>query len=141
MKCYYNSSQEALVAKEPGGELGRRERQVYEAVYRLKEASVAMVLEELADAPGYSSARATMNNLVRKGFLVHRQEGRKLVYRPAIPADKARATAVKRLLQTYFEDSAAAAVSALLTMRGLRISDDEYESLSRLIEERAKEGT
>jgi BlaI family penicillinase repressor len=128
------------VAKELGGELGKRERQVYEAVYRLKEASVTQVLEAIPGAPGYSSVRATMNNLVRKGLLVNRLEGRKLVYRPAAAPEKARATAVQRLLHTYFENSAAAAVSALLSMRNSRISDEEYESLARLIEERSKEG-
>lgn len=128
------------MAKELGGELGKRERQVFEAVYRLREASVAQAMEAIPSAPGYSSVRATMNNLVRKGLLLSRPEGRKLVYRPAAAPEKARATAVKRLLHTYFENSAAAAVSALLTMRGSRISDEEYESLARLIVERSKEG-
>jgi BlaI family transcriptional regulator, penicillinase repressor len=128
------------MAKELSGELGKRERQVYEAVYRLKEASVAQVLEAIPGAPGYSSVRATMNNLVHKGLLLSRPEGRKLVYKPAAAPEKARATAVKRLLHTYFENSAAAAVSALLTMRSSQITDEEYKSLARLIEERAKEG-
>ncbi len=121
-------------------EPGKRERQVAEAVFRLGEASVADVLASIPDAPGYSALRATMNNLVRKGLLVYRKEGKRFVYRPAVEPETARKSALQRLLDTYFENSPAAAVSTLLTLHGGEIRPEEYEELSRLIDARRQGG-
>jgi len=128
-----------VVRKHPD-ELGKRERQVVEAVYRLGEASVWEVLEAIPEAPGYSSLRATMNVLVRKGLLLTKKDGRKFVYFPAIPPEKARGTAIARLLCTYFDNSVSAAVSALLDLHGAEISDEEYRNLTGLIESRRRSG-
>lgn len=117
------------------GEPAKRERQVVETVFRLKEATVAEVLETIPEAPSYSSLRATMNNLVRKGLLAFRRDGKRFVYRPAVSAETARKSAVRKLLDTYFGNSPAAAVSALLTLHGREITPEEYEELARLIDE------
>jgi len=118
--------------------LSKRERQVVESIYRLREASVSDVRRAMPDPPGYSSVRTTLNILVQKGLLSYRKFGRKYLYAPVIPHVRARTSAVKQLLQTYFDDSVAAAVSTLLKTRGHGISEGEYESLARLIQESRK---
>jgi len=118
--------------------LSKRERQVVESIYRLREASVSDVRRAMPDPHGYSSVRTTLNILVQKGLLSYRKLGRKYLYAPVIPHVRARTSAVKQLLQTYFDDSVAAAVSTLLKTRGHGISEGEYESLARLIEESRK---
>ena len=118
--------------------LSKRERQIVEAIYRVREASVAEVRRAMPAPPGYSSVRTTLNILVQKGLLSYRKLGRKYLYAPVIPHERARTSAVKQLMQTYFDNSLAAAVSTLLKTHGHGISDDEYESLARLIEESKK---
>ena len=77
-------------------ELGKRERQIAEAVYRPGEASVSEVLEQLPDPPSYSCVRAMMGQLVTKGVLKYRRDGKRYVYRPAVPKDKASRSAMRR---------------------------------------------
>lgn len=113
--------------------LSKRERQIMEAVYRLREASAAEVQHAIPDPPGNSSVRTTLTILMQKRLLAARKQGRKLVYCPVIPHEKARTSAVRQLVRTYFDDSAAAAVSALLASHGRRISDEEYRQLAALI--------
>jgi BlaI family transcriptional regulator, penicillinase repressor len=127
----------------PGGSMSRelqhglskRERQIMEAVYRLREASAADVQRAIPAPPGNSSVRTTLTILVQRRLLAARKQGRMLLYSPVISHQKARASAVRQLVRTYFDDSAAAAVSALLASHGGRISDKEYLQLARLIEE------
>ena len=66
-------------------DLGKRERQIVEVVYRLGEASVRQVLQEVPDPPSYSAVRAMLGYLVDKGALKQRQEGKRYLYRPAVP--------------------------------------------------------
>jgi len=115
--------------------LSKRERQVMEAVYRLREASASDVQQAIPEPPGNSSVRTTLTILVQKRLLAARKDGRRLLYSPVISHQKARTSAIRQLVRTYFDDSAAAAVSALLASHGARISDEEYRQLARLIEE------
>ena len=118
--------------------LSKRERQVMEAVYRLKTASAAEVQAGMPSPPGYSAVRATMQILVNKGLLTHRRDGRRYVYAPTIPHRQARQSAVQHLVSTYFDGSVAAAVAALLDTDRKRLSDAEYRQLIALIEESGK---
>jgi predicted transcriptional regulator len=118
--------------------LSKRERQIVEVIYRVREASVSEVRRAMPDPPGYSSVRTTLNILVQKELLSYRRLGRKYLYAPVIPHERARTSAVKQLMQTYFDNSLAAAVSTLLKTHGHGISDDQYEILARLIEESKK---
>lgn len=115
--------------------LSKRERQVMNAVYRLREASAAEVQGAIPNPPGNSSVRTTLSILVRRRLLTTRKDGRKLLYSPAISPHKARSSAIRQLVRTYFDDSAAAAVSALLSSHAGAISEKEYEELARLIQE------
>ena len=113
--------------------LSKRERQIMEAVYGRRRASAREVLEAIPDPPGYSAVRATLGILVRKGLLSYRKDGRRYVYAPRIPHEKARQSAVRQLLKTYFDNSVAQAVSGLITADGSRLRDDEYDELINLI--------
>lgn len=114
--------------------LSKRERQVMEAVYRLKTASAAEVQAGIPSPPGYSAVRATMQILVGKGLLTHRRDGRRYVYAPTISHRQARQSAVQHLVSTYFDGSFTAAVAALLNTDRKRLSDAEYRQLIALIE-------
>ena len=119
-------------------ELGKRERQIYETIMGLGEASVSEVLEHLPDPPSYSAVRATMNLLAEKEWLRFRQEGQKYIYRVAA-SDKARKTAAERLLSTFFGGSALNAVAALLDASSSRLSDEELRQMASMIENARKE--
>jgi predicted transcriptional regulator len=120
--------------------LSRRERQCMDALYQRGQATVAEVIETLADPPSYSAIRATLNVLVEKGHAVHRQDGPRYVYLPAIPAGTARNAAVKHLVTTFFGGSHEDAVAALLEMSDTTISRDGLEALTRKIQAARKEG-
>ena len=113
--------------------LSKRERQIMEAIYRLKSAGVAEVRAGIPDPPGYSAVRATLQVLVGKGLLTHRRSGRRYLYAPTIPARQARRSAVQHLVSTYFDGSVTAAVAALLDTDRGRLSDEDYRQLIELI--------
>ena len=120
--------------------LGRRERQIMEVVYRLGQASVAQVLEALADPPSYSSVRTMLRLLEEKGHLRHKEEGRRFVYTPVVTPGKASRSALANMLATFFEGSVEKAVSSLIQLERGRLSADELDRLAALIEEARKEG-
>ncbi len=120
--------------------LSRRERQIMDAVYRLGQATAAEVLENMPEPPGYSAVRAMLRLLEEKGYLRHDQDGPRYVYLPTLSRDKARQSALKQLVQTFFDNSTEQTVAALLDMTKAKMSDEELERLSRLIEKARKEG-
>lgn len=115
--------------------LTRRERQIVEAVYRLGEASVAEVQEQIPDPPGYDAVRTTMRLLEEKEVLRHRRDGHRYVYRPVVEKSEARLGALRELVRTFFDGSAEAAVLALLKLERGEATDQELERLHRLLEE------
>ena len=121
-------------------DLGRRERQIVESVYRLGRASVAEVLESLPDPPSYSAVRALMRILEEKGHLSHEQDGPRYVYLPTVPRDAAQASALSHLVRTFFGGSAEAAVAALLDLPEHGMSEGELDRLSRLIDDARGQG-
>ena len=98
----------------PDLELGKRERQIAEAVFRLGEASVADVLNELSDPPTYSSVRAMLGLLVQKKVLKQRQDGKRYLYRPATSPEKTSRSVLKNVLATFFGGQPDTVVAALL---------------------------
>ena len=111
-------------------DLGRRERQIAEVVYRLGRATVTDVLENLPDPPSYSAVRAMLRILERKGHLKHRQEGPRYVYLPAVRRDTASRSALDHMVRTFFDGSTGRAVAALLEDRDAQLSDADIERLS-----------
>jgi BlaI family transcriptional regulator, penicillinase repressor len=123
-----------------GSQLGRRERQLVEALYKLGSATVAEVLENLPDPPSYSTVRAMLGLLEGKGYVRHKRDGMRYVYTPAIAPAKARQSALRQLVSTFFEGSPLAAAAALLEMSDHKLSPEEREHLATLIARREKEG-
>ena len=123
-----------------GTQLGRRERQIVEVLYRLGKASVAEVLAELPDPPSYSAVRGMLTLLEEKGHVRHKRDGMRYVYTPVIAPAKARRSALRQLVSTFFEGSPMAAAAALLEMSGEKLSAEERDQLSALIARREKEG-
>jgi BlaI family transcriptional regulator, penicillinase repressor len=126
-------------AKDHLFDLGKRERQIVEAVYRLGEASVADVLAELADPPSYSSVRAMLGTLVQKDVLAYRHEGKRYLYRPVAPKGKTQKSALRRLVAGLFGGRASDAMAALLDMAGGTLTDKELDRIKQLIDQTRKE--
>jgi predicted transcriptional regulator len=126
--------------KNPHAHLSRRERQIMDVIYQQGRATAAEVMDNMPNAPSYSAVRAMLRLLEDKGLVRHEQDGPRYVYLPTLSRDKARQSAMKQLLQTFFDDSAEQAVAALIDMSRPRMSDAELDRLSRLIDEARKEG-
>lgn len=121
-------------------DLGRRERQLVETVYRLGRASVGEVLAELPDPPSYSAVRAMLGKLVRKRVLRQAQDGPRYVYLPAVSREQARRTALKHLLTTFFNGSTEQAVVALLRMSDTTVSTDVLQRLQEQVRQANRNG-
>jgi predicted transcriptional regulator len=118
--------------------MSRRERQIMEIIYQRGQATAAEVHGELPDPPSYSTVRTLLTVLEEKGHLTHASDGPRYVYSPAIPADTARKSALEQLLRTFFANSAASAMAALLDMASANLSEKELKRLAKLIQQ-AKE--
>jgi len=121
-------------------QLSRRERQIMDVVYQLGEASVGEVVQRLDDPPSYSAVRALMRVLEGKNLLRHRQDGPRYVYGPTVSPDKARRSALRQMLTTFFDGSTERAVAALLDLDSTTLSAEELDRLARLIEQAREEG-
>jgi predicted transcriptional regulator len=133
------TSRRKSMAEQAPLDLGKRERQLVEAVYRRGEASVADVRTELADPPSYSAVRAMLVTLVDKGFLKFRQDGKRYLYRPAASTTTARRSIVKNVLQTFFSSQPSDVVAALLDVTAKSLTDDDLDRMTKLIEQARKE--
>ena len=121
-------------------EFSRRERQIMDIAYRLGSATAAEVQAALPDPPSYSAVRAMLRILEEKGHLTHRHDGPRYVYSPVVPRTAARQSALRSLVKTFFDGSATQAAAALLDMSDSRLTPDEAEQLTRLIEKAKREG-
>jgi predicted transcriptional regulator len=120
--------------------LSRRERQIMDIIYRLGHASAAEVQKNLADPPSYSAVRALLRVLEEKGHLRHKKNGARYVFLPTQPRQNAARSALRRLLRTFFDNSAERAVVALLDVSDLKLSPTDLEHLTQLIDKARKEG-
>ncbi len=121
-------------------QLSRRERQIMEIVYRNGSASAAEVHAAMADRPSYSAVRALLRVLEGKGHLRHRQDGPRYVYSPTVPRDRARRSALQRVVGTFFAGSVSDTVAALLDLEAATLDDGELERLSALVAEAQQKG-
>lgn len=119
-------------------DLGKRERQIAEAVYRLGEASVAEVRSEISDPPTYSTVRTMLTLLVDKKVLRKRQEGKKHLFRPATPHEAARKSALRNLISTFFAEQPTEALAALLDVSG-KLDDEDLDRMNEMIEKARRE--
>ncbi|HTM48859.1 MAG TPA: BlaI/MecI/CopY family transcriptional regulator [Bryobacteraceae bacterium] len=123
----------------PGG-FSRREREILDILYQRGKASASEVQAGMQEAPSNSAVRTLLRVLEEKGHIRRRAQGLKYVYVPAVPKDKARRTAVKHLLETYFDGSSEGIVAALLDVSSTRLTRDELDRMAGLIEKAKREG-
>jgi predicted transcriptional regulator len=120
--------------------LSRRERQIMDIIYEMKEASAIEVLERLPSPPSYSAVRALLRVLEQKGHLTHRQDGPRYIFTPLLPREKARRRALSHVMRTFFDGSTEDVVAALLDISEDSLSEDDYRRLMELIKKARKEG-
>ena len=120
--------------------LSRRERQIMDIIYELKEATVIQVMERLPSPPGYSAVRALLRVLENKGHLAHRQDGPRYIYSPTLARERARRGALRHLLKTFFDNSTEDVVTALLDISEENLSNEDYSRLLELVRKAQKEG-
>ena len=122
-------------------ELSRRERQIMDILFREGQGTASEVQSAMADAPSYSAVRAMLRILEDKGHIRHEQDGPRYIYKPVIARERAKRSAMRHLLHTFFEGSHEQAVAALLDEASTSLSEQELDRLAKVIERRrAKEG-
>jgi predicted transcriptional regulator len=117
--------------------LPRREREIFEIVVNLGDATAAEIRERMADAPSYSAVRTLVGRLEAKGLLTHRTRDQSYVYRIVPQRAKVRDSALKQMVKTFFDGSAASAATALLGLTR-SLNPEELEALQRAVDQ-AKE--
>ena len=120
--------------------LSRRERQIMDVLYARGRATVQEVLADLPDPPSYSAVRALLRVLEDKGHVHHEEEGPRYVFLPVVAREKARRSALRRVLETFFDGSTEQAVAALLDLQSSQLDPQELDRLARLIDKARKEG-
>jgi BlaI family penicillinase repressor len=121
--------------------LTRRERQIMDILYRRARATAAEVMAELTGEPSYSTVRTQLRVLEEKGHVRHEEQGLRYVYMPAVARRAAGKSALKHLVETFFDGSAEKTVAALLGGEGARLSEDELDRIGDLIAKARKDGT
>jgi BlaI family transcriptional regulator, penicillinase repressor len=119
--------------------LTRRERQIMDILYRRGRATAADVMDELTGNPNYSTVRTQLRVLEDKGQVRHEEEGLRYVYSPAVPRRTARKSALRHLVDTFFDGSAEQVVGALLGGEGARVTDEELARIADLVAKAKKE--
>ena len=120
--------------------LSRRERQIMDIIYTRGQATANEVLENLSDPPSYSAVRALLRVLEEKGHLRHTLDGQRYVFSPTVARERVQQSALRRVLQTFFDNSTEEAVAALLDISQERLSDEELERMEKLIKQTRREG-
>jgi predicted transcriptional regulator len=132
-------AREAIMARghssDPAARLGKRERQIMNVLYSLGRANVADVLDALPDPPSYSSVRAMLRYLEDKGYVRHEEDGPRYAYLPTAAKAEVSKSAIGHVVRTFFDGSVSNAVATLI--QGAPLSQDEYERLSKLLDEAA----
>ena len=119
--------------------MSRRERQILDVLYHRGKATAAEILASLPDPPGYSAIRALLRILEEKGHVKHQQDGVRYVFLPVVSRKKASVEALKHLLETFFDGSAANAAEALVDGSAARMAPEELDRLEQLIAQARKE--
>ena len=119
--------------------LTKRERQIMDALYRLGRATAGEILEAMAEPPSNSTVRTQLRVLEAKGHVRHEEHGLRYVYLPTVPRHSARRSALKHLVETFFDGSNANVVAALLGGEGSRLSTDDLDRIATLVNNARRE--
>ena len=120
--------------------LSRRERQIMDILFQCGKASASQVRQSMEDAPSYSAVRTLLRVLEEKGHVRHRAEGLRYVYVPTVGREKAKRTAVKHLMDTFFSGSPEQIVAALLDVSSTQLTREELDRMAEMIEKAKSEG-
>lgn len=120
--------------------LTRRERHIMDILFRLGRATAEDVMRELSGTPSYSTVRTQLRVLEQKGHVRHEEVGRRFVYMPVPRRDTVRRSALRHVVDTFFDGSTEKAVAALLGGDGARVSDEELTRILGIVEKARKEG-
>ena len=120
--------------------LSRRERHIMDVLFRLGRASADEVMRELSGNPSYSTVRTQLRVLEEKGHVRHEEAGRKYIYMPIVARAAARKSALRHVVDTFFEGSVEKVVAALLGSDGGRLSPEELRRIADLVSKAKKEG-
>jgi len=129
-----------MAKTQPHLELGRRERQLMDVVFRLGKASVSEVLQELPDPPSYSAVRGMLGLLEDKGYVRHKRDGLRYIYLPTAGQQQAQQSALKHLVHTFFGGSVSNAAASLLELPDSNLSAADVTRLQKLIKQAKSEG-
>jgi len=114
--------------------LTKRERLIMDRLYRLGRATASEILEGLPGAPSYSTVRTQLRVLEAKGHVRHEEQGLRYLYVPTVPRHSARKSALKHLVETFYDGSTAKIVAALLGGEGSKVTDEELDRIADLVE-------
>lgn len=120
--------------------LSRRERQIMDALYRLGRATAAEIHQALPDPPSYSAVRAMLRVLEEKKHIRHEEKDLRYVFMPVVPREKARRSAIRHLLDTFFDGSPEQAMATLLDVSARELSAEDLDRLAALVEKARQEG-
>ncbi|MBV8686258.1 MAG: BlaI/MecI/CopY family transcriptional regulator [Alphaproteobacteria bacterium] len=120
--------------------LPRREREIFEIVASAGEATAAAVRAAMSDPPTHSAVRTLLARLEGRGLLRHRLVEQSYVYRTVPQPAKVRESALRQVVKTFFNGSAASAATALLGLTE-DLEPDEIEKLQRAIDEARERGS
>jgi predicted transcriptional regulator len=119
--------------------LSRRERQILDVLFRLGRATASDVRAGLPDPPSYSAVRALLRILEQKGHARHEQDGPRYVFMPTVGRNAAKRSALRHLVNTFFEGSSAAVLATLFEMSSRDLTDEELARLRGLIDAARKQ--
>ena len=128
------------MATAPHSTLTRRERQIMDVLYRKGRATAAEVMAALPGKPSSSTVRTQLRVLEEKGHVRHEDQGLRFIYLPAVPRHAARRSALRHLVDTFFDGSAEKVVAAVLGGEGARVSDAELQRIADLVEKARRDG-
>lgn len=121
-------------------QLTSRERQVMDILFAQGEGTVNEVIADMEDAPSYSAIRAVLSRLVKKGLLKYYEKGPRYVYAPVLAQKKASQSALKKVIDTFFDGSPVRTVNALMGITANKLSQEELDELEKIIAKAREEG-
>ena len=129
-----------MAARHPLDQLGRRERQIMDILFRAGRATATEVQTALGEPVSNSAVRGMLRHLASKGYVAHEQDGPRYVYFPVDRSEDVSRSALRHLVNTFFRSSPSSAMAALLDMSDEPLSDAEYKRLSKVLKQ-ARETT
>jgi BlaI family transcriptional regulator, penicillinase repressor len=128
------------MAKPNHTNLTRRERQIMDILYRRGRATAVEVMQDLTGEPNYSTVRTQLRVLEEKGHVKHEEIGLRYVYSPTVPRSTVRQSALRHLIDTFYDGSTEKVVAALLGVEGSRLSQEELDRIAGLVDKARKGG-